>query len=490
MTDKKLPKAVASYSTIQPAGNIVTAPGLVFPYDESDTYLSYHDLIKLCRHFHETDPIAGTVINRMAMMSITDLRNRWDGQSDAEKAFWDTVARDIRTFFKSAAIEYFVHGLVVPDFSMTQVIGRSFDQSLGRKKYWYPTDIWARNVDHIVLRKRPVGLERTAYVKIPQEDVDFILNEGVRSDGTSDVEGYRELVREFPEYVAAVKAGTVYFPLEDRALIMRNVVSYDDYPQPFLRNALRALQHKEYLKKMDRTIASRAVDAIRHIKIGSDDFPADQDDLSAAEKVLIASSSSGERVFNLFTNHTWDIKWIFPPLDVLVNDAKYSEPNSDIFLAMGFPRVLTVGETARSNSSDSKIALLGPVSTLNDVRDALLAWARWLYQRIGEMNNMIPPRPYLTPIPLQDITALIQFAIQAQDAKAISRDTISQLYGSTFEDEALKMKEEEDRLTELGLDAITQMQQVQEVQNQNNPDSGGNGQNNENTNNRNKPSQN
>jgi len=116
------------------------------------------------------------------------------------------------------------------------------------------------------------------------------------------------------------------------------------------------------------------------------------------------------------------------------------QPNADIFLAMGFPRILTVGESLRSNSSDSRIATLGPMSTLTEVRERILSWIEWFYEDLAERNNMATwPKPYFSPIQFQDMTALTQFAIQAQQIGAISKDTISQLYGTTYEEEQQKI---------------------------------------------------
>lgn len=467
-TIKKLPKAMASYTRVQIPK---TVPGLSLPTKDLED-LDYYELVDLCRYFYKYDPIAGTVINRMAAMSVTNLRNRWDKHTDTEKIFWDKVAAELKKFFKTVSVEYFVHGMVIPEFALTPVMGKKFDPVLGRKRLYFPTELWARDVKNIVVKKRPASARRAIFIEIPQKDIDFVTNQGVYPDGTEDKEGYQELLENFPEYVEALRSGERFFPLPDVNPIMRGITSYDEYPSPFLRNALKALQHKEYLKKMDRTIASRAIDSIRHIKIGDKDFPADDDDITSARSTLETAAQQNELVFNLYTNHTWQIDWVLPPLDVLVNDAKYSEPNADIFLAMGFPRVLTVGETAKSNSSDSKIALLGPISTLSELRDALLAWAEWLYAIIGEVNNMRPPQPFLTPIPLNDITSLIQFSISARQEKAISRDTIAQLYGSTFEDEVLKMRDEEEKLSEFGLDAVTETKNMTDATNppdQNNP---------------------
>lgn len=460
---QKLVKAVAGYSLVQPYGPTVLMPGYRPQGGIDDP--TYHETIELCRYFHKRDPIAGTVVNRMAAMSVTTLRNRWNKHSAQDKLFWAAVAESLRKFYKTLAVEYFVHGLIIPEYALTQVVGKDLNPKITRRSYMFPTELWNRDVMHIRLRKRPTSSKRSVFIEIPPEDVAFIKSGGIYSDGAEDKQAFRELKKAYPKYVSAVIAGQTLFTLEDATPIMRDPVSYDDYPAPFLRNALKALQHKEYLKQVDRTIAQRAINAIRQVRVGSDEFPADDDDIAAIKTSVDTAASNGDGVFNLYTNHTVAIEWIFPPLDVLINEAKYAEPNSDIFLAMGFPRVLTVGETARSNSSDAKIALLGPISTLTDVRDQLLIWTRIVYAAIAKANNLVAPDPYFSPIPIQDITSLIQFSNVARDAKAISRDVISQLYGTTFEDEAQKMQEEEGILKKLGLDTLTELQKTTEITN-------------------------
>ena len=66
---------------------------------------------------------------------------------------------------------------------------------------------------------------------------------------------------------------------------------------------------------------------------------------------------------------------------------------------------------------------------------------QWFYEELATRNGFASwPDAYFSPIQFQDMTALTQFAIQAQQAGAISKDTIAQLYGSTYEEEQAKIK--------------------------------------------------
>lgn len=420
-------------------------------FDGSANLGKYHDLLKTSRWFYKFDPIAGTVLNRMADMAVTTIRNRRKTKLNADQvddniqAYYEALVKELRPIIKQMALEYLLHGLVVPAYSFTKKRGDLISEKLGRTRYTIPDQMWLRNPDNIELKRRPTGIDRQVWLRIPKADIELVQNKGIRADGTQDKEAYRYLVENFPEYVAAIRKGQTKFLLEDARAIMRKPNSFEDYPMPFLVNALSALQHKAYLKTLDKSIASRAIEAIRQIKVGDKDFPAETEDIDAIRLEIQANSSSGERVFNLFTNHTIVIEWIFPPLDALLNEAKYAEPNADIFLAMGFPRILTTGETLRSNSSDSKIASLGPKATLEDLRESIIKWLTELFRELAEKNNFKRfPEPYFAPIATSDYTALVQFAVDAMKAGAISKDTIAQLYGSDFETEADQITTEQE----------------------------------------------
>lgn len=418
--------------------------------DMSTRLVDFHDIIKYCRWFYTYDPIAGTVIERMADMSITALRNRrqskrnGDPIDDITMAYFDAIAKRIKPFIKLMALEYLITGMVVPEYALGKIRGNILADQLGRKRYWVPENLWVRNADNIMLKRKPMGTERQVYLRIPSEDIQLVQSKGIRSDGTTDKESYQYLLDNFPEYVEAILKGETKILLPEAKPVLRKINSHSDYPTPYLTKAIRSLQHKEYLKAMDRSIASRAIEAIRHIRVGDKDFPADDDDIDAVKDTINQNSSSGERIFNLFTNHTVSIEWVYPSLEALMNEAKYAEPNADIFLGLGFPRILTVGETLRSNSSDSKIASLGPKATLDDMRESLISWLEILYFELAEKNGLsVVPEPYFSPIATSDYTALVQFAIQALESGAISRDTVAQLYGSDYETEAAQIESEQ-----------------------------------------------
>lgn len=448
MTDDKIKLAKAQASETVTIGYPSTqTPGLVI-----EKKFDYHKTIKDCRYYYEVDPIAGTVVNRLVEIAVTNLKNRRKSKQNKAPidneiiAYYDAIATRLKPFLKECALEYVLHGMMLPEYTTVRKMGNRASEYLGRTRYQFPDTLWSRNPDNIILKKLYSGADRKVFLKIPNEDINLVKSKG-KPNRQDD---YQFLVTNYPEVVAAINAGEKEFPLDHIHPVYRKLTSYNTYPLPYLKNAISSMAHKEHLKTMDKSIASRVIEAIRQIKVGSDEFPADDDDIKNEQTAFIAYGSNGERIFNYFTNHTIDVKWILPPMDVLLSERKFTEPNLEIFFALGFPRIWVNGETERSNAADNSTASVGPMATLNDIRDALLEWVKWLYEKLAEINNFLKvPEPYFSPINLADVANLIQYAQKFMEAGAISRNVISEYYDSDYSTELEQRrieKEEEEKL--------------------------------------------
>jgi len=447
-TTIKLAKAVASSSFVQfvpgTNGTQTTNRFGVYAdghYGDPASFgfpLDFHSEVRQCRFFYRYDPIASTTINRMADMCVTKLRNKRGKCTDEEFNYFQGLQDSLTQVLKDAALEYLITGLVIIDYGVEKSMGNKIHSNLGRTRYSIPTPLWVRNPDTIRMKKLPAGAGRRVYVTITSDEANFIIHEGLRPDGTKDTDLYNEFKRSFPEYVALVKRGDKEIPLEHVHPVLRKSTTNSDYPQPFLTPALAPLKHKWRIKQMDYSIATRAIESILHVKVGNDDFPVEPDDGAIdnlRQQMEERRSGLQEIIYRLITNHTVDMKWIYPPLDALLSDQKYNEPNADIFVAMGFSRTLLVGEALRSNSGGAS-GTAGPIATLNEAREQLLNWVRKLYKDLAELNGFkniaIPSFP---PIPSSEIMGLVQYAIEAAKFGALSKNSVAEIFGTDYETE-------------------------------------------------------
>lgn len=401
--------------------------------------MRYHEIIQRARYFYENDSIAGTVINRMSDIASTPIKNRHRRYASEIKHYYDGIATLLTNLIRTIPLSYLIDGMAIPEYKTDSIMGNRIHTKLGRTRYIIPKAIWLRDCANIELKKSPLG-DRLVYYKIPQADIRFITDEGK----PDRIDEYNDLVLLYPEYVAAIKAGKKKFILQDCKPIYRKMTTYNDYPIPYLKNAFDALDFRASLKRMDKITAERIIYAIRQVSVGNDEYPADDDDITAARTTINSQGHSQETIINLYTNHTIKVQWIVPPMDNIIDSNKYVEANDDVFLAMGFPRLWAVGENARSNSSDNKIASVSPIAALEGMRTDVMEWITWLYAELAELNGFTQyPTPYWTPFNTASVTEMLQYAQQFIDGKTISKNTGATLFNSDYETEQEQIKLEE-----------------------------------------------
>lgn len=410
------------------------------------TVHDYRNILKAVRYYYRIDPIVSTVVTRLAEIATTELRVsrkllRGSDIKKEELALFRTVARIIQPHLFQIILSYLVDGMAVPQFELTKVMGNRSPGSpdiLGRRRYLVPSLIWVRDSATIVLQSNIIGGYPAVFVQISQNDAQFIINKGVYPDGTKDEKTYQQLVTQFPEYVKRIKNGEMLFKLET-PVILRNFLPSYVYPISYIEPALDALQRKHLMHRVDRSIAARTLEAFRHIKIGNDKYPADDEAIAATEQAL--QQSSEHVVFNLFTNHTVDISWIVPPFAELIDDKKYNSVIQDIFFAFGFPRILAIGETQRSNSADNQVASVGILATIRHIHADITKWVESVFVTVADANGIITvPTPIFAPVSTADVTQLLQYAATMLDRGVISKDLVARLYGSDYEQEAQQIE--------------------------------------------------
>jgi len=351
-------------------------------------------------------------------------------------------------------MEYLITGLVIPEVGYARIATNDLPGFNVKKKetLYLPQKLWIRDPATIEIRTSWAINEPTYYVEVPPELIKFILTDGELDNGKEDRELYKQLVALYPDFVKKVKAGYKKIKLENDLIIRRKPLSDSPYPTPYLFPALEALKHKRNLRRMDYSIASRVISAIMLVKLGSDDFPVTEDDTDQFEAIknqLLWRGNYGkdiERIFELFANHTLEIEWIFPPTDALLSDKKYAEVNQDIFFSLGFPRILTTGETERSGSSDPEFASMSPVKSMENMRNKILLVMKDIVKRISEGNSLKDiPDVRFSPINLHSFNNFVEGMSKLYETGNISRTSFAGAFDYNWEEE-MRQKESENEL--------------------------------------------
>ena len=182
----------------------------------------WKDKVAMARFFFETEPIAGTTIEKMVEIGISGFYNAQGEISDKEFEVFEAVKNIIFKFLNDAALEYLISGLVIPEVTWEAQPLRYFNPNYkGWKRYTLPVDIWLRDPAVIEIVQTPIPSRLLYFVNVPHEFVEFIQNKGVYPDGTEDKATYQLLVKDYPEFVRKVQRGETRIQLEDPFVIRR-----------------------------------------------------------------------------------------------------------------------------------------------------------------------------------------------------------------------------------------------------------------------------
>jgi len=432
--------------------------------DIGDIPKNFTHIIKDCRFYYKRDPIASTVINKILDLGITELVIDQGQLSDNEYRVFTGLQDELRMFLYQCGLEYLISGFVIPEIKYG-IVGKSTLESIGVKKYnslEIPEKMWLRDPTTVKINSIMFLDEPSYFVKVPQELIQFIMSGGMYPDGNSDYILYNKLENEYPEFVALVRSGKTEIPYYNSLIIRRNVLTESPYPIPYLYAALESLKHKRNLRRMDYSIAARVISAILLVKLGNDTYPAieaEEDAFSAIKDQMTYRESYGksiEKIFQLFANHTLTMEWIFPPVDALLNEQKYAEINQDIFFALGFPRILTTGETLRSQASSPELVTVSPMKSMETIQNILIKIAKDIVKEISNRNKFKTiPEIRFSKINLFAVQDFVSILSMLYTGGNISRETLDKEFGYTFQEEIEKRSAEEKKLEELGVPAFS-----------------------------------
>jgi hypothetical protein len=458
MSDKKLAKASFNEFSLMPNNTSVWSPKDVDKMEVMG-FDDFANVVRSCRFFYRRDPLVSTVVNKLVELGMNRFIFSKKNLNQNELKTVTGLLKPLKEFASMMALEYLVSGLVCPEVKFT-VVPKNKLQYYGIKKYEslsLPTEMWLRDPATIKINSSMLGSKLSYFVKIPDKLKHFIQSQGVYPDLTEDKVLYKELVANYPQFVADVRAGKDFVLLENDLIFLRNPLSDSPYPTPYLYPSLEILKQKRNLRRMDYSVASRVITAIMLVKLGNDEFPMTEDDeadFNDIKNQMQWRNTTGdvERIFQLFGNHTLSIEWIMPDVSVLLNDAKYAEVNQEILYGMGFPHLLIVGETKRSSSSDPEFAIVSPIATMEVIRDKVIfVINNILYDVFKENGFKGETELQFAPLDKVAFSKFIETLNKLYEAGNISRTEYDETFGYFWEDQLDKREEEQRELEDRNL---------------------------------------
>lgn len=431
--------------------------GLGLDVDKED----FNSTVDLCRFFYKTEPLVSTVINKLVEIAVNDIIISKSGLSENEFRVFLALKPRLLEFSETLAQELLISGLAVPEIGYGP-IDKSTVFELGIKKYErliFPISMWVRDPNTIKIASSLMSDTPSYYVQIPDDVVYFVKSKGRYPDGNEDKELFDNLKSFFPEFVKEVLSGKKEMQVDSKLVLRRKYISNNPYPISYIQPALDALQHKRRMRRMDYSIMDKVISAIMHVKVGSDDFPvtsSEEDsevftDIRNQLMFRFQSDQNLERIFQLITNHTVDIKWIFPEMSLLSDSNRYNGINEEILFGLGFPRILITGEASKTGTSNPDIAILSPIKTIESIRRKILKVIRDIIKTVAEDNNFKVPYTQFKPLNLQTFSDFMTALEKLYNISGVSRTSMAEYMGYDFMDEVDKLKAENDTLVSKGL---------------------------------------
>lgn len=424
--------------------------------------IEYGKSVDHCRFFYRTEPLVSTVIDKLVEIGINDLAISKNKLSENEFRLFTAIKPRLVEFAEQMALEYLLSGFVIPEIGYTKA-DKDFAFSLGVKKLnsvVIPDSMWVRDPKTIRIDVSLLNDMPAYFIQIPQDVLQFVKTKGTFASGKKDPELYQKMVEEFPDFIALIEKGDVEVLLENDMVFRRKYMSDNPYPIPYVNSALEALYHKRKMRRMDYSIMDKVISAIMHVKVGDKDFPitdSDEDqeylsDLGTQLNMRGSGTQVLERIFQLITNHTVDISWIFPDTQALLNVDKYNDINQEILFGLGFPRVLITGEALRSGSTDPEIATLSPIKTAEDFRRKILNVLQEIVLQVSQRNGFKSvPQVSFREINLKKFKDFLDGLKTLYEVAGISRTSFARELGFDFTEEVDNMKAEQDALIKRGL---------------------------------------
>lgn len=447
-------------TTTNPWTDALKSKDKKFDFDE------YVQTVKLCRFFYRTEPVVSTVANKLVEIGINDLVFSRNRLSENEFRVFTALKPRLIEYAERMAQEFLISGFVIPEVGWGTNKDKQFIFSLGVKKYSslvLPESMTLRDPCSVKIYSSWMNDKPSFYIKIPDEVIKFIKSGGKLPNGKEDKEAFERVKKGFPEFVKLVLKGEKEIPLINENIIRRKYTSDNPYPIPYVAATLDALQHKRKLRRMDYTLIDKVISAILHVKVGSDEFPITDspEDEEYIENLRTQLRMRGnndqlmERVFQLLTNHTVELSWVFPNSEILLNERKYDDINQEILFGLGFPRVLITGEAAKSGTSNPELATLGPVKTMENFRKKIIEVIKDITAEVSIRNNFkSAPDVEFAGLNLHAFSDFVAFVTQLYNSSALSRTDLAKIGGYDFFDQMDKLEVENKELTSRGLPVV------------------------------------
>jgi hypothetical protein len=255
-----------------------------------------------------------------------------------------------------------------------------------------------------------------------------------------------------PEIVYQVKAGVmdIYLPQYLCKMVSTSTIASKPWGNPSTRSALRYVDQKRRLMDMDESTVNGIRNRILLVKVGSDEFPATQDDIQVVAGQLNTSDGNS----TLIWHHCIDMKYVEPALDTLGQD-KYSNCDTNIRTCIGVSQGLLGGDGGGALGNDT-LNLKGMIEIIDKLQNV---FCDWISPDLQAMDRMLGvkgrSKGVFGKLNLKDVNDYIRVLMSMVDRQIISYRTAAETLQYNFPKEVKRLKAEQKIRDEDGILVMT-----------------------------------
>lgn len=224
---------------------------------------------------------------------------------------------------------------------------------------------------------------------------------------------------------------------------------HEDWADPLLWPVMADIFYKNKLRQMDLSVCDGVINAVTIFKLGdfANGFIPPEEHMRAFAEFLRTPTAA----MNMVWNDAISIESNYPPVDRILNVAKYEAVDRDILRGLGVPDTLLGGTTGASFSTGF-LGVRTLLERLEEGRNTVITWLnRQLKMIAAIMGHRDIPKVKFGKMSLRDEKAEKMLLIQLLDRNIISIEAVLECFGEDFEIEIERLRDEEKIRQETGL---------------------------------------
>jgi very-short-patch-repair endonuclease len=226
---------------------------------------------------------------------------------------------------------------------------------------------------------------------------------------------------------------------------------YQTYGTSLIRRLFPTLAYRDKLRQAQWIVAERHILPIKIVKVGSDQRPAGDDDLTNVQEQL--SQLANDPLVTLVVHHAFEMDWVGAAGKVLQLTNEYELINDEILGGLQMNKAIVHGEGP--NYASAQVGLDALAARLETFRLEIKNWIEQkIFKPVAEWNNftsegpksieeIIYPKIIFNDMGLKDNYQEIANLLQLRARNEISLQTLHSKFNIDYDDEVEKLRQEE-----------------------------------------------